>query len=120
VKPNIERRRSMRIPVELRGGWCLPDEEGLSADCRPAMIADLSARGARLNSQQQVSVGSLVTVSVFSDEPVLELHAAATVVRVTVAPGGYQTSVQFENLSPQQTAMLTRFVLQCRARDAAA
>jgi len=107
------------VQAELRSGWCRLDEVN-QAQCYEAHTEDISTRGCAVISQKQMVEGALITVTIAGtgDTP-LQLHLAATVIHVERLDGRYRCGLRFENVTPDQRAALTRFVLRRQADRAA-
>jgi c-di-GMP-binding flagellar brake protein YcgR len=116
---STERRHAARVHAELRSGWCRLDELA-QAQCYEAQTEDISTRGCAVISQKQMVEDTLVTITIMGvGDASLQLHIAATVIHVERLGGRYRCGLRFENVTSQQRAALTRFVLRSQADQAA-
>lgn len=107
-----ERRRYLRVPVELRVETSILDPAGLPLKTFEARATDVSAGGVRLVLPEPLWVGCSLRLHLVHDHPRLDLPLLGSVVRTERLEGSaHGAGIEFVAVSGPERIALTRFVL---------
>src|SRR4051812_39281445 len=110
MKSGNEKRRRFRVLTDRPLIWT-PIELIEAREFFQGRAVDISASGMAFISDRPIFVGHRVAVLLQSEEPPLQFAGRARVIRCRERDGQYVCAIQFEGLSDETQASMTRFVL---------
>jgi hypothetical protein len=107
---STQRRNFFRVYVSFPVTVWAFDEEGAELDPFTAETQDLSAGGALIRSDDSLRAGQPLRLALYSSDPPLDVHTAASVVRSWKDENGRTLSaLQFDPLSDADQAAVLRY-----------